>query len=101
MQAYIHKRRFVSTVYSGYSECARTVRHLYTLPHLPSPAWHLALADNALQDRLVQDLLLLREELDTKQTNFFLSCLLTGVLSRSLCNLTPSTGPTCDNFQSI
>ena len=84
MQAYIHKRRFVSTVFSGYSECARTVRHLYTLPHLPSPAWHLALADNALQDRLVQDLLLLREELDTKQTNFFLSCLLTGVLSHHL-----------------
>ena len=84
MQAYIHKRRFVSTVYSGYCECERTVRQLYTLPHLPSPAWHLALTDNALQDRLVQDLLLLRGELDTKETNFFFSCLLTGVLSHHL-----------------
>ena len=27
-QAYIHKRRFVSTVYSGYSECERSVRQL-------------------------------------------------------------------------
>ena len=84
MQAYIHKRRFVSTVYSGYSECERTVRQLYTLPHLPSPAWHLALTDLALQDRLVQDLLTIRTELDTKETNFFFSCLVTGVLSHHL-----------------
>ena len=71
-------------MYSGYSECERTVRQLYTLPHLPSPAWHLALTDLALQDRLVQDLLTIRAELDTKQTNFFFSCLVTGVLSHHL-----------------
>ena len=83
-QAYIHKRRFVSTVYAGYCECESAVRQLYTLPHLPSPAWHTALNDISLQDRLVQDLLTIRAELDTKETNFFFSCLVTGVLSHHL-----------------
>ena len=34
----------------------------------------------AIQEKLVHDLLNLKDELDTKETNFFLSSLLTGKL---------------------
>ena len=103
-QGYSHKRRFVSTVYSGYSECVRAVHLLYTLPHLLSPSWHLALASPTpthLQERLVQDILSIRAELDTKETNFFFSSLVTGVLSHHLgwveTVMPSSDGPETDN----
>ena len=87
MQAYSHKRRFVSILYSGYSQSLLHLQLLCTIPHLPSPTWHLALTSpppTSLQQRLVQDILSIRAELDTKETNFFFSSLLTGVLSHHL-----------------
>jgi len=88
-QAYIHKRKFVSTIYAGFEECQRSILKLYTLSFVQSSAWHMILGNNlsnsvSLQDKLVQDIVWLREELDTKETNFYLSSLLTGILSHHL-----------------
>ena len=54
-----------------------------------SSAWHMIVGSNlanssSIQDKLVQDIVQLQTELDTKETNFFFSSLLTGVLSHHL-----------------
>ena len=79
-QAYIHKKRFVATVYAGYQDCVRAVNKIYIISHLPSPAWHLCTQkdDTILQDKLVADICYLKKTMDTKETNFFFSALLTG-----------------------
>ena len=63
----------------------RSILKLYTLSFVQSSAWHMILGNNlsnsvSLQDKLVQDIVWLREELDTKETNFYLSSLLTGIV---------------------
>lgn len=101
-QAYIHKKRFVATVYAGYQDCVRAVNKIYIISHLPSPAWHLCTQkdDTILQDKLVADICYLQKTMDTKETNFFFSALLTGVLSHHLGwveTVMPSSG-IGDNF---
>lgn len=85
-QAYIHKKRFVATVYAGYEECIRCINKIYTILHLPSPLWHICTQknDTDLQEKLVADICHLKRTMDTKETNFFFSSLLTGVLSHHL-----------------
>eukprot|EP00092_Neocalanus_flemingeri_P017277 GFUD01018683.1.p1 GENE.GFUD01018683.1~~GFUD01018683.1.p1 ORF type:complete len:874 (+),score=143.39 GFUD01018683.1:108-2729(+) len=101
-QAYIHKKRFVATVYAGYQDCVRAVNKIYTISHLRSPAWHLCTQkdDTILQEKLVADICHLKRTMDTKETNFFFSALLTGVLSHHLGwveTVMPSSG-IGDNF---
>ena len=81
MQAYIHKKRFVATMYAGYKDCVKAVNSLYTVSHLPVSAWLLSTQKNdlALQDKLVADICYLKKSMDTKETNFFFSSLLTGL----------------------
>jgi len=101
-QAYIHKKRFVATVYAGYEHCVKSINKIYTISHLFSPAWHLCTHkdDTVLQDKLVADICYLKRTFDTKETNFFFSALLTGVLSHHLGwveTVMPSSG-VGDNF---
>ncbi|XP_023328968.1 folliculin-interacting protein 1 [Eurytemora carolleeae] len=86
-QAYIRKKRFVVTVYNGYLECTRMINNMFSVPRLKMSAWQLTIQDNTssnVANQLVQDICLLKNLLDTKETNFMFSTLLTGVLTHHL-----------------
>jgi len=86
-QAYIHKKRFVATMFNGFLECEKMVQDIFTVPILKLSAWHLLTqnqVDLGLQNKLLNDLCHLKKTFDTKETNFFISTLLTGVLTYHL-----------------
>ena len=67
----------------------RCIQQLYVMPQMQITAWHMIVGSGlenivSIQEKLVQDILNLKTELDTKETNFFFSSLLTGVLSHHL-----------------
>jgi len=86
-QAYTVKKRFVITVYNGFTECVRMIENLFTVPRLKLSAWHLVVKESpclSVQEQLIAEICSLKKLLDTKDTNFLFSTLVTGVLTHHL-----------------
>jgi hypothetical protein len=64
----IQKNRFQHKMYDLYLWAMATIRHYFTTDRLISTAWQ----NKDHRDYLVQELLSLKTELDTKERNFFL-----------------------------
>jgi len=86
-QAYTRKKRFVITMHDGFLDAARMLNDLFSVPRLKLSTWLLSIKENpseSLQGRLASEICRLKNRLDTKETNFFFSTLMTGVLSHHL-----------------
>ncbi|XP_069674233.1 folliculin-interacting protein 2 [Periplaneta americana] len=87
--AYLHKEMFVHFMMEGYQDMQRWLVDIFSAPRLTCPVWlgltsgfsHL---NSALSYNFIQDLCQLIATIDTKATNFFISTLVTAVLTHHL-----------------
>lgn len=88
--AYMHLRTFVSATYQAVTQLQQDLLDLVSAPRLPRPVWLGLLGKPCHSDRqllcnsFVDTLSSVLTTFDTKQTNFFVSKLLTAVLTHHL-----------------
>ncbi|XP_063698722.1 folliculin-interacting protein 2 [Culicoides brevitarsis] len=84
--AYISRQRFLQIMLSAFHETSNWLYDLFTAPRIKFPVWislSTGFVHNAVQlaAQFMKDLNLLMNHLDTKETNFFMSRLVTAVLT--------------------
>lgn len=96
-KAYRNRRQFVHLVMEGVEILQQALYDLYVAPRFPEPVWLSMMATGAQQHTLslqfITELMNLLELHDNKTTNFFISTLLTAVLTHHLAwvpTVTPS-----------
>ncbi|XP_072050531.1 folliculin-interacting protein 2-like isoform X2 [Amphiura filiformis] len=82
------KRNYIQPVMQALQEFRSSVHALYTAPRIKKPIWlnmmTFPLQRNHLCEHLMRELTMLLDSFNNRQTNFFLSRLLTGVLTHHL-----------------
>ncbi|XP_065353512.1 folliculin-interacting protein 2 [Cloeon dipterum] len=101
-KAYCNRERYVHLMKAGADELQESVANLFSSPRLPRPVW-LGLmtassekAHTSLAQTFLNDLCLLLASLDTKSAHFFVSTLVTAVLTYHLgwvSTVLPGTAP--------
>ncbi|XP_059473581.1 folliculin-interacting protein 2 [Neocloeon triangulifer] len=89
-KSYTHRERFLHLMKEGADELQESVVHLFSSPRLPRPVW-LGLmtasserAHTSLAQTFLNDLCFLLASLETKSAHFFVSTLVTAVLTYHL-----------------
>ncbi|GAB6018833.1 Folliculin-interacting protein 1 [Chamberlinius hualienensis] len=95
--AYINKRQFVHSLMEASTSFQQSLYDLYTAPRFPEPVWLSMMTHGNLQQpicsRFMKELRGLLEQNDCKTTNFFMSTLLTAVLTHHLAWVPTVTPP--------
>ncbi|KAG1714296.1 Folliculin-interacting protein 2 [Nymphon striatum] len=98
--AYFHRKHFVHQVMQALFSIRSIIYDLYKAPRVTSPAWLTFLSqelpNQVICQKFIYEFSELVEECDTKNTNFFISSLLTAVLTHHLSwvpTITPSGVP--------
>lgn len=87
--AYINKKNFLQIMFIAWKGAVRWISDLLTAPRLPCPVW-MSLSSpgyansKSLTENFMNELCLLLSQADTKDTNFFISTMLTAVLTHHL-----------------
>lgn len=84
--AYISRQKFLQIMLAAFHETSSWLCDLFTAPRIKFPIWislSTGVVHNAVQlaAQFMKDLNMLMNQLDTKETNFFISRLLTAVLT--------------------
>ncbi|XP_076361609.1 folliculin-interacting protein 2-like isoform X3 [Tachypleus tridentatus] len=86
--SYLKRKNFVNTIYKGVEQLQASIQDLVTGPRLMSPVWLSMMSPSVNHHlhctRFISEFIALLEEFDTKYTNFFVSTLLTAVLTHHL-----------------
>ncbi|XP_013785652.1 folliculin-interacting protein 2-like [Limulus polyphemus] len=97
LESYLNRKNFVNAIYKGVEQLQMSLQDLFTGPRLLSPVWLSMMSPNVNHHlhcaKFISELVSLIEEFDTKNTNFFVSTLLTAVLTHHLAwvpTVTPS-----------
>ncbi|XP_076349047.1 folliculin-interacting protein 2-like isoform X2 [Tachypleus tridentatus] len=97
LESYLNRKNFVNAIYKGVEQLQVSLQDLFTGPRLSSPVWLSMMSPNVNHHihcaKFISELVSLIEEFDTKYTNFFVSTLLTAVLTHHLAwvpTVTPS-----------
>ncbi|CAG0889594.1 unnamed protein product [Darwinula stevensoni] len=84
-RAYSHSTTFVHSMYEGVNELIHALADLYTAPRISRPLWVLLHQDpSAFPSGFMQELGDILARYDVKETNFFVSTLLSAVLTHHL-----------------
>ncbi|XP_013386632.1 folliculin-interacting protein 1 isoform X2 [Lingula anatina] len=88
-RACMDKRNFVHLVYEAFATFRQEILDLYTAPRICEPVWLTMMATNSyrhaiLSQKFLGEFMSLVEKYDTKNTSFFLSSLITAVLTHHL-----------------
>ncbi|XP_022254414.1 folliculin-interacting protein 2-like isoform X2 [Limulus polyphemus] len=86
--SYLNRKNFVNAIYKGVEQLQASLQDLVTGPRLMSPVWLSMMSPSVNHHlhctRFISEFIALLEEFDTKYTNFFVSTLLTAVLTHHL-----------------
>ncbi|GFV64244.1 folliculin-interacting protein 2 [Trichonephila clavipes] len=103
IRAYLNRRNFVHLMFEGSKEFQRSLHDLYTAPRLQNPEWLTIISSpnhRHLSYAFLERFSNILKQFDKKETNFFVSTLLTAVLTHHLAWV-PSVIPTDSKIQSV